>query len=172
MPQMRLLVAVEPVDFRKGIDGLVAVCRQRLRHDSMSGAVFVFASRNRKSIKLLAYDGQGFWLFPKAAVAGRFTWWPKAGTAAAEQLEAHPTAALIMERRSHSREHRAAVATGRAGGSVQGVKTVSVYSTADLRSRLLPLCSGAWKLPCVSRPNDQLCGYCVYPGVESRRIRV
>ena len=50
MPQMRLLVAVEPVDFRKGIDGLVAVCRQRLAADPMSGAVFVFASRNRERI--------------------------------------------------------------------------------------------------------------------------
>ena len=39
MPQMRLLVAVEPVDFRNGIDGLVAVCRQKLSSDPMSGAV-------------------------------------------------------------------------------------------------------------------------------------
>ena len=65
MPQMRLLVAVEPVDFRKGIDGLVAVCRQRLQADPMSGAVFIFGSRNRKSIKLLVYDGQGFLLCQK-----------------------------------------------------------------------------------------------------------
>jgi len=57
MPQMRLLVAVEPVDFRRGIDGLVAVCRQRLQADPMSGALFIFGSRNRKSIKILAYDG-------------------------------------------------------------------------------------------------------------------
>ncbi len=62
MPQMRLLVAVEPVDFRKGIDGLAAVCRQRLQTDPMSGAVFVFGSRNRKSLKILVYDGQGFFL--------------------------------------------------------------------------------------------------------------
>jgi hypothetical protein len=62
MPQTRLLVAVEPVepvDFRRGIDGLVAVCRQRLQADPMSGALFIFGSRNRKSIKILAYDGQG-----------------------------------------------------------------------------------------------------------------
>lgn len=95
MPQMRLLVAVEPVDFRKGIDGLVAVCRQRLATDPMSGAVFVFGSRNRKSIKLLAYDGQGFWLFQKRLSQGRFTWWPKGGAAAAEQLEAHQLQLLL-----------------------------------------------------------------------------
>lgn len=95
MPQMRLLVAVEPVDFRKGIDGLVAVCRQRLATDPMSGAVFVFASRNRRSIKLLAYDGQGFWLLQKRLSQGRFGWWPKAGGNAAEQLEAHQLQLLL-----------------------------------------------------------------------------
>ena len=57
VPQMRLLVAVEPVDFRRGIDGLAALCRQRLQADPMSGALFIFGSRNRKSIKILAYDG-------------------------------------------------------------------------------------------------------------------
>jgi transposase len=62
MPQMRLLVAIDPVDFRKGIDGLVAVCRQRLQAEPMSGAIFVFTSRQRKSIRILGYDGQGYWL--------------------------------------------------------------------------------------------------------------
>lgn len=76
MPQMRLLVAVEPVDFRRGIDGLVAVCRQRLQTDPMSGAVFIFGSRSRKSIKILAYDGQGYWLCQKRLSQGRFRWWP------------------------------------------------------------------------------------------------
>ena len=42
-PQMRLLVALEPVDFRKGIDGLCAVCWQRLEQDPFSGTLFVFA---------------------------------------------------------------------------------------------------------------------------------
>ena len=61
-PQMRLLLAVEPVDFRKGIDGLVQVCRQRLNTDPMTGALFVFANRRRRALKILMYDGQGFWL--------------------------------------------------------------------------------------------------------------
>ena len=95
LPQMRLLVAVEPVDFRKGIDGLVAVCRQRLAADPLGGAVFIFGSRNRKSIKLLAYDGQGFWLFQKRLSAGRFSWWPTAGEAATHRLEAHQLQLLL-----------------------------------------------------------------------------
>ena len=46
-PQMRLLLAIEPVDFRKGIDGLVAVCRQKLATDPMTGALFIFANRHQ-----------------------------------------------------------------------------------------------------------------------------
>ena len=95
MPQMRLLVAVEPVDFRKGIDGLAAVCRQRLQAEPMSGAVFIFGSRNGKSIKLLVYDGQGFLLCQKRLSAGRFNWWPKAAEGPSLSLETHQLQLLL-----------------------------------------------------------------------------
>ena len=81
-PQMRILLAVEPADFRKGIDGLAQLCRQRLQDDPLSGALFVFANRRRKALKLLVYDGQGFWLCQKRLSQGRFNWWPPAGEAA------------------------------------------------------------------------------------------
>jgi transposase len=55
-PQMRVLVAVEPVDFRRGIDGLSQVCRASLSEDPLDGTMFVFRSRAQKSIKLLVYD--------------------------------------------------------------------------------------------------------------------
>ena len=61
-PSQRILVAVQPVDFRKGIDGLAAVCRQVLREQPRSGAVFVFRNPAATALKLLVYDGQGFWL--------------------------------------------------------------------------------------------------------------
>ena len=83
-PQMRILLAVEPVDFRKGIDGLAALCRQSLGTDPLAGALFAFRSRNRRAIKLLVYDGQGFWLCQKRLSQGRFTWWPSAGAPAAK----------------------------------------------------------------------------------------
>ena len=73
-PQMRLLVALEPVDFRKGIDGLSAVCRQQLEQDPFSGVLFVFVNRSRQALRILAYDGQGFWLCHKRLSRGRFVW--------------------------------------------------------------------------------------------------
>jgi len=61
-PQMRILMAVEAVDFRNGIDGLVRVCKQTLQADAFSGCLFVFCNRRKTAIKILAYDGNGFWL--------------------------------------------------------------------------------------------------------------
>jgi len=52
-PQMRVLVAIEPTDFRRGIDGLGQVCRAVLSEDPMDGTMFVFRSRAAKAIKLL-----------------------------------------------------------------------------------------------------------------------
>jgi transposase len=75
-PQMKLYVAVHPVDFRKGIDGLCRLCRLELKFDPFTGAVFVFKNKRSTAIKLLVYDGQGFWLCQKRLSNGRFTWWP------------------------------------------------------------------------------------------------
>ena len=61
-PQMRILLAVEPADFRKGIDGLAQICRAELESDPFSGALFVFRNRRATALKVLAYDGQGFWM--------------------------------------------------------------------------------------------------------------
>jgi len=71
---MRILAAVEPVDFRKGIDGLCAVCRQKLESDPFSGTLFVFVNKSRQALRVLVYDGQGFWLCHKRLSRGRFLW--------------------------------------------------------------------------------------------------
>jgi transposase len=75
-PQMRILVAVDAVDFRNGIDGLAGICRNRFQEDPLSGCVFVFRNRRGTSVKILVYDGQGFWLCQKRLSKGRFCWWP------------------------------------------------------------------------------------------------
>jgi transposase len=95
MPQMRVMVAVEPVDMRKGIDGLVAVCRQRLQADPMGGTLFVFRSRRGHTLKILVYDGQGFWLCQKRLSAGRFGWWPVEGATTTHPLDAHQLQVLL-----------------------------------------------------------------------------
>ncbi|MGH8335543.1 MAG: IS66 family insertion sequence element accessory protein TnpB [Gammaproteobacteria bacterium] len=94
-PQMRILLAVEPVDFRKGIDGLVALCRQRLGAEPMEGALFVFSGRRRKGLKILMYDGQGFWLCQKRFSAGRLKWWPQPASRSTYPLESHQLPALL-----------------------------------------------------------------------------
>jgi transposase len=75
-PHSRIFLATAPVDFRKGIDGLAAVCRQVLGDNPLEGAIYVFRNRASTALKLLLYDGQGYWLCLKRLSQGRFRWWP------------------------------------------------------------------------------------------------
>jgi transposase len=93
-PQMRILVAVAAVDFRKGIDGLAALCRQQLQVDPFSGALFVFRNRRATAIKLLCFDGQGYWLCQKRLSKGHFGWWPE-GAERLRALEARQLQVLV-----------------------------------------------------------------------------
>jgi len=94
-PQMKILVAVDPVDFRKGIDGLAGVCRQVITDDPFDGALFVFRNKRQTAIKALLYDGQGFWLFQKRLSRGKFTWWPEREGSVVEKLAAHELQLLL-----------------------------------------------------------------------------
>ena len=87
-PQMKILIAIEPVDFRKGIDGLAAVCKKSLAQDPFAGTVFVFRNRRATAIKVLVYDGQGFWLCQKRLSSGRFRWWPTPANQSVDQATA------------------------------------------------------------------------------------
>jgi transposase len=93
-PQMRVLVAIEPVDGRKGIDSLARLCQDKLVEDPFSGCVFVFRSRSGTAVRLLTYDGQGFWLLQKRLSIGRFQWWPEAN-GASKPLEAYEAQLLL-----------------------------------------------------------------------------
>jgi len=94
-PQMRILVAIEPADFRKGIDGIAQLCRAELATDPFSGVVFVFRNRRRTAIKILVYDGRGFWLCHKRLSKGRFNWWPAQTDGRIASVEAHQLAVLL-----------------------------------------------------------------------------
>ena len=93
-PQSRVFVAVDPADFRRGSDGLAALCRQRIGADPMGGAIFVFRNRRGTSLKLLNYDGQGFWLCQKRLSQGRLKWWPSSPQAS-ERLSARELQILL-----------------------------------------------------------------------------
>src|SRR5713101_9282560 len=92
---MRVLVAVAAADFRRGIDGLSQLCRASLQADPFTGTVFVFRNRRATAIKLLVYDGQGFWLCHKRLSKGRFRWWPAGGAEVACGLHAHELQVLL-----------------------------------------------------------------------------
>ena len=94
---MRILVALEPADFRKGIDGLAQICRARLASDPFGGTIFIFRNRRATSIRLISYDGQGYWLCTKRLSAGKFKHWPawvQGGTPSC-QLAAHEVQLLL-----------------------------------------------------------------------------
>lgn len=99
--QTRILVAVEPVDFRRGIDGLARVCRSVLGSDPFCGALFVFCNRRRTAIKILAFDGQGMWLCHKRLSSGRFRWWPRDGEHGCRSLLAHELFVLLSGGEPH-----------------------------------------------------------------------
>ena len=75
-PGLRIMVASEPIDFRKGLDGMVAVVQRHLGFDPFAGDLFVFRSKRSDRIKVVAWDGTGLFLFYKRLEEGRFTWPP------------------------------------------------------------------------------------------------
>jgi transposase len=68
----RLWLCGEPVDMRKGIDGLIAVVQQRLLREAMTGDVFLFVGRDPSRLKILCWDRDGYWLATKRLSQGRF----------------------------------------------------------------------------------------------------
>tara|TARA_R110001606_G_C15318857_1_gene644462 strand:- start:767 stop:1246 length:480 start_codon:yes stop_codon:yes gene_type:complete len=72
--RVRVLVSTQPVDFRKGHDGLAALVSSVLRKDPFTGTVFVFRSRRADRLKLLYWDGTGLVMAYKRLEDSTFTW--------------------------------------------------------------------------------------------------
>ena len=70
-------IAVKPQDFRRQIDGLVSVVQQQLEKDPRSGAMYVFINRSKTMLRILNYEGNGYWCATKRLTKGKFTGWPK-----------------------------------------------------------------------------------------------
>lgn len=76
-PQHHILIHIQPIDFRKGIDGLIGFCRSQLQQNPFSGMIFIFRNHSGRAIKILTYDGTGFWLMHKRFSQGVLRFWPK-----------------------------------------------------------------------------------------------
>jgi transposase len=96
-PQMRIFVAVDAIDFRNGIDGLAGICRNRFQKDPLSGCMFVFRNRRGTSVKILVYDGQGFWLCQKRLSKGRFRWWPESVSEVLKKMESRELQLVLWD---------------------------------------------------------------------------
>ena len=75
-PAHKIYIACQPVDFRLGIDGYAARCLSQLQLNPFSGHCFIFRNKRRTAIKVLLYDGSGFWLCHKRLSKGQFKQWP------------------------------------------------------------------------------------------------
>jgi len=95
IPQLRILLACKPVDFRNGIDGLAALCKRELAEDPFSGTLYVFRNRRGTALKMLCYDGVGFWLVTRRLSQGRIRWWPEDQDAMLHPFEAQQLSVLI-----------------------------------------------------------------------------
>ena len=94
-PQIRILVAIEASDGRKGIDASPRLCQDKLQRRSVSPVTCLFsgAGVERRSASW-SYDGQGFWLAQKRLSKGRFVWWPS-GNEPSRVLQAHQAQLLL-----------------------------------------------------------------------------
>ena len=89
---LRIFVALESCDMRKGFNGLLALVSERLGEDVRGGAIFVFANRRHTRLKMLYFDGTGLWLLSKRLESGSFSW-PKSAEVWSAQAEACPRGA-------------------------------------------------------------------------------
>jgi transposase len=71
---LKVLVAVQPCDMRKGFNGLYGLVTERLAEDPRQGSLFVFSNRRHTRIKILCWDGTGLWVLTKRLEKGTFSW--------------------------------------------------------------------------------------------------
>ena len=71
---LKVFVALEACDMRKGFNGLHALATERLGEDPRQGALFVFSNRRHTRLKILYWDGSGLWVLSKRLEKGTFSW--------------------------------------------------------------------------------------------------
>ncbi len=95
-PSVRIFVATQPVDGRKGVDSLVAIVRCALLQDPLSGHLYVFFSKRSNRVRVVYWDRNGFAFWAKRLEKGRFhTCWSEDGQLGAQAMEAAELALLL-----------------------------------------------------------------------------
>ncbi len=69
---LKVYVALEPCDMRKSFNTLAAPARNYLGLDPLSGAAFLFTNKSRRLIKILYFDGTGYWLVGKRSTEPQY----------------------------------------------------------------------------------------------------
>jgi len=90
-------VAIKPVDFRRQIDGLVAQCKSEYKKDPRDGLLYAFINKSKSMIRLLHYDGTGYWIATKRLSKGRYHGWPN-GSSALSSLEASQLRRILVKK--------------------------------------------------------------------------
>ena len=92
---LKVFVAVEACDMRKGFNGLATLVTERLGEDFKGGALFVFSNRRHTRIKILCWDGTGLWVLTKRLEQGTFSW-PKNLEPQTTKLKLTPQALAML----------------------------------------------------------------------------
>ena len=92
---LKVFIAMEPCDMRKGFEGLYAAVSEKLQADVKSGALFVFTNNKRTRLKVLYFDGTGLWLMTKRLEQGTFCW-PRAAESGQTKLQLAPEAFAML----------------------------------------------------------------------------
>ncbi|HEX7652819.1 MAG TPA: IS66 family insertion sequence element accessory protein TnpB [Verrucomicrobiae bacterium] len=92
---LKVFIAVEACDMRKGFNGLHTLVSERLGEDLKSGALFIFSNRRHTRIKILCWDGTGIWVLTKRLEQGTFSW-PKATDVTVAKLKLTPQALAML----------------------------------------------------------------------------
>ena len=90
----KILLCIKPLDFRKGIDSICRIVKADFEKDPREGAIYVFINKRATQIRLINFDGTGFWLCTKRLSQGNY-WWPKSKDSTLLPSEAKDMAMLL-----------------------------------------------------------------------------
>jgi transposase len=92
---LKVFVALEPIDMRKGFEGLYGAVDEKLREDVRSGALFAFTNKKRTRLKIIYWDKTGLWLLTKRLEKGTFCW-PRSVDPQATRITLAPEAFAML----------------------------------------------------------------------------